>query len=316
MNTIVVVGASGYIGRYLIAELLRSENIKIKVLSRPLQAAGTRAPFPSKVEVCEGDLCDANSLKGLFEPGCIVLHLAYLWDAGKKQNLLAIDNLLTACQKAGVRRLVHLSTAMVSGRNNKDQISEADVCSPLTEYAITKLSIEERIVEGTVLGFDTVILRPTAVFGPGSENLKKLTSDLLYGNQMRNYLKSCLFDKRRMNLVHVSNVIGAILFLGNHKADFKGQVFIVSDAAATQNNFRDVERILMREMKLKDYGFPRLKIPSFVLGFFLYLIGKDNVNPRSDYISTKLADLGYMPAIDFESALLDYAAYCYATKRL
>lgn len=316
MNTIVVVGASGYIGRYLIAELLRSENSRVKVLSRPLQATGIRTPFPSGIEVVEGDLCDAKSLKGLFEPGCVVVHLAYLWDAGEEKNLFAINNLLTACQEASVKRLVHLSTAMVAGRNNKDQISEKETCTPLTEYAITKLRVEEKIIAACVPGFDTVILRPTAVFGPGSENLKKLTGDLLRGNKMRNYLKSCLFGKRRMNLVHIANVIGAILFLGEFKADFKGEVFIVSDAAAKQNNFRDVERILMREMKLVDYGFPRLKVPSFVLGFFLYLMGKDNINPRSDYVSMKLGDLGYVPAIDFESALLDYAAHCNATKRL
>lgn len=203
MNTIVVVGASGYIGRYLIAELVRCGNARIKVLSRASQGGAVRLPFPAGVEVVEGDLCDANSLKQLCEPGCVVIHLAYLWAGSEKQNLTAINNLIDACEAVRVKRLIHLSTAMVAGRNSGDRISEPDACIPVTEYAITKLKIEERIVKDSAHSFDTVILRPTAVFGPGSENLKKLASDLLAGSRIRNYMKSCLFDKRRMNLVHI-----------------------------------------------------------------------------------------------------------------
>jgi nucleoside-diphosphate-sugar epimerase len=304
---IVVIGASGYIGQYLVAELyLRDAHVK--VMSRSIQRDLKEKKFPLGVELIEADLNHPESLVGLLDSTCIVINLAYLWDSDEAVNLAAISNLTTACKTANVKRLIHLSTAMVTGRTNRKKISEEDICNPVTEYAVTKFKLEQAIIKSGEGCFDTVILRPTAVFGPGSENLKKLASDLLVGSRIRNYLKSCLFDKRRMNLVHIANVVGAIVFLQKNETDFNGQVFIVSDAEAAQNNFREVERFLMREFSIPDYRFPRLVISAQVLRWALSLMGKDNINPQSDYVSTKLADLGYQKPMTFELALLDYAA--------
>lgn len=308
MNTIVVVGGSGYIGRHLIAELVLIENIAIKILSRSIQRDLEVNAYQPCVEIIEADLCDPSTLSYVFAAGYTVINLAHLWGRDEASNLIAISHLTNACKAAGVKRLIHLSTAMVAGRIDDDRISEDAVCHPVTEYAVTKLKMEQAIIDAGTASFDTVILRPTAVFGPGSENLKMLTDDLLSGSRVRNYLKSCLFDKRRMNLVHITNVVGAIVFMQKNETDFKGQVFIVSDAEAAQNNFRDVESILMRELAIPDYGFPRLVIPAQVLRWALSLMGKDNINPQSDYVSQKLARLGYEKAIEFEPGLIEYAA--------
>lgn len=308
MNTVVVVGASGYIGRHLVAELMRSANVRVKILMRSPQKNGAEKNYPKSVELIEGDLCDPVSLITLFEPGCTVIHLAYLWDAGEAKNLTAMLNLTNACRIANVKRLIHLSTAMVSGRVVKSKVSEDDVCSPITDYAVTKLKIEQMITAAAQGNFQVAILRPTAVFGQNGENLKKLANDLLAGKRVRNYLKSCLFGKRRMNLVHVSNVVAAIVFLQKNNDVFDGQVFMVSDADEPLNNFRDVERILMRELNIPDYRFPRLQLPLTILGGILALMGKDNINPQCDYVSQKLARLGYKKAIEFERGLIEYAA--------
>ncbi|WP_076590909.1 NAD-dependent epimerase/dehydratase family protein [Herminiimonas arsenitoxidans] len=308
MNTVVVVGASGYIGRHLVAELTSFANVRIKILTRSFQEDEAKKNYSNDVELIEGDLCDPASLNTLFEPGCTVIHLAYLGGAGESKNLAATLNLTNACRAANVNRLIHLSTAMVSGRAVKSTVSEEDLCFPITDYAVTKLKVEQMIIAAAQGNFQTVILRPTAVFGQNGENLKKLTNDLLAGRRVRNYLKSCLFGKRRMNLVHISNVVAAIVFLQKSSDTFDGQVFMVSDADAALNNFRDVECILMRELNIPDYRFPRLQLPLFILSGVLTLMGKDNTNPQCDYVSQKLARLGYEKAIEFESGLIEYAA--------
>ncbi len=308
MSTVVVVGASGYIGRHLVAELMSSENVRVKLLTRSPQKSGFEKNYTGNVEVIEGDLCDPVSLVTLFEPGCTVIHLAYLWGAGESKNLAATLNLMNACKAANVERLIHLSTAMVSGRVVKSRVSEDDPCFPVTEYAVTKLKIEQLITAAAQGNFQVAILRPTAVFGQGGENLKKLVNDLLAGKRIRNFLKSCLFGNRRMNLVHVSNVVAAIVFLQKSSDTLDGQVFMVSDADDALNNFRDVERILMRELNIPDYRFPRLQLPLAILGGILTLLGKDNTNPQCDYMSQKLARLGYEKAIEFEPGLIEYAA--------
>lgn len=308
MDTVVIVGASGYIGKNLVAEFLRLGNSNIRVLSRDRQRDIKERTYPASVEIVEGDLLDLSSLGELCEPACTVINLAYLWAAGEAQNLAAISNLTNACKAQKIRRLIHLSTAMVAGRVRTGNISEESTCNPISEYAVTKLKIERVVVEAGVDNFDTVILRPTAVFGGNSENLKKLIHDLKARKHIRNYLKSCLFGKRRMNLVHISNVIAAILFLQKSADHFKGQVLIVSDADDALNNFQDVERILMRELAIPDYALPQLQFPPYVLGWLLTLLGKDNVDPQCDYLSKKLLSLGFKKNIVFEDGLVAYAA--------
>lgn len=309
MNTIVVLGASGYIGQRLVAELVDAGNARVRVLSRSRQRDLAANAFPVGVDIVEGDLLDPDSLATLCEPDCTVIHLAYLWGAGEEQNLTTIRNLTKACKAAKVKRLIHLSTAMVTGRTRQDQITEAEACRPLTEYATTKLKIEQAVINAGDGSFDIAILRPTAVFGPGSENLKKLAQDLVAGKRVRNYLKSCIFGKRRMNLVHISNVVASIVFLTVRSENLDGQVFIVSDADIAENNFQDVERILMRELRIPDYKFPPLTVPPFVLSLFLTCLGKDNTNPRCDYFSGKLTKLGFRRPVGFEEGLADYAAW-------
>lgn len=290
-------------------ELAQTSDVRIKVLSRSPQRDKAAGIFPEGVEIVEGNLSDPTTFSTLCEPGCTVIHLAYLWGAGEEQNLISVRNLITVCKAVGVRRLLHLSTAMVTGRTRSDRISELDACRPRSEYATTKLKIEQMIVEAQECNFDTVVLRPTAVFGPGGENLKKLAQDLIAGKRVRNYLKSCLFGYRRMNLVHLSNVVASIVFLSSRVEDLNGEIFIVSDADAAANNFRDTERILMRGLSIKDYNFPLLRFPQVVLTLFLACLGKDNINPRADYFSDKLMKLGYRRPVEFETGLADYAAW-------
>jgi len=309
MDTIAIIGGSGFIGRHLVAELACVGDGRVKLLSRhrprDLDAIGIGAG----VEVIQGDLQAPDSLQGFFESGCTVVNLAYLRGAGERENLAATTNLLEACRSANVRRLIHCSTADVAGRVRGNVITENCLCKPVTEYSITKLKIEHAILERARGHFDTSILRPTAVFGPGGENLGKLAGDLTAGNRLRNYLKSCLFASRRMNLVHVANVVASIIFLANRTGNLGGEVFNISDDDASANNFADVERILMREFNIPDYRLPRLPVPSDVLAFLLKRLGKDNNNPRRDYSTGKLTALEFERPVRFETGLAEYAAW-------
>lgn len=308
MKTIAITGASGYIGRHLVAELMRAGGWRIKVLSRTGQLDFDVANSASKLEVVKGDLQDKASLQGFFEAGCTVVNLVYLWKAGEAGNLAVTHNLLEACKAARIGRLIHCSTAAVVGRVPDNLITERTVCNPVTEYGITKLKIEEAVVSAARGHFDAAILRPTSVFGPEGDPLKKLAADLVSGSRFKNYLKSCLFDKRRMNLVHVSNVVAAISFLINRAENLQGEVFIVSDDDSPINNFSDVEIRLMQQFDIPSYRF-RLPMPLGLLGFLLARLGRNNVNPRCDYAPDKLLGLGFKRPVSFEAGLAEYATW-------
>jgi hypothetical protein len=50
-------------------------------------------------------------------------------------------------------------------------------------------------------------------------------------------MKSCLFGRRRLNLIHFENVIAAVTFAGQQAENFCDEVFIFSEVDADTNNF-------------------------------------------------------------------------------
>jgi len=309
-STFAIFGASGYIGRNIKNALLRSTDFKIKIFSRSSFAKHEGICENENLEFYKGDLLNPQSLKGFLKPDFTVLNFAYSWGGGDAANLQMANNLIKACKEKGIKRLIHCSTAAVVGRTSEDLVTEETPCRPATTYGVTKLEIEKVISKEGKNYFDVAILRPTSVFGPKGEPLKKLAGDMMGGSRTRNYLQSCLFGARRMNLVSIANVVDAILFLAIHKNDLKGQEFIVSDDDSIANNFADVERVLMKKLNIKKYSFPKIPIPLGLLGLLLRAMGRNNTNPRCNYSSEKLRKLGFVPQVPFEAALDEYAEWC------
>lgn len=310
MDMIAITGASGYIGRHLVKELIRRGNLRIKLLSRTGQYELHAGEGGAGIEVVKGDLCDPGALQALLEPGCVVINLAYLQGGGEAGNLAACATLLAACKTVKIKRLVHCSTAAVVGRISNNIITENTQCQPMTEYGVTKLKIERAILDAAKGCFEATILRPTAVFGSGGENLKTLVEDMFAGSRLRNYLKMCVFGKRRMNLVYVTNVVASLLFLAKCNGSISGEVFNISDSDSPLNNFVDVEHILMRELHIPNYSLPRVPVPSGLLRLLLNLRGRDSTNPRCDYSSDKLFAIGFKRPVSFRSGLVEYATWC------
>ena len=309
-KTVAITGASGYIGKHVVQDFLRLGKLKTKVLSRSSLHMHESFCGNDNLEFYQGDLLNRHSLIGFLEPDCTVINLAYSWGGGEATNLQMAKNLIQACKEEGIKRLIHCSTAAVVGRVSEDLVTEKTPCRPATTYSVTKLKMEKVISEEGKSHFDVAVLRPTSVFGPKGEPLKKLAGDMMGGCRARNYLKSCLFGARRMNLVSITNVIDAILFLAMHKNDLNGQKFIVSDDDSPANNFADVEGVLMKKLNIKKYSVPKIPIPLGLLGLLLRTMGRNNTNPRCNYSSEKLKKLGFVPQVPFEAALDEYAEWC------
>lgn len=315
LGTVAITGASGFIGRHLVAELRQLREGRIKILSRRQQRISDPLECCPDVGAIQGDLHVPDSLLGFLEPGCTVVHLAYLYGAGESKNLAATANLLAACKAANARRLIHCSTAAVVGRAPDNLVTEKTPCKPVSEYGITKFKIEEAIAAAASKDFDVVILRPTSVFGPEGDPMRKLVRDLTTRNSFFNYLKSCLFNKRRMNLVHVSNVVAAIVFAIRREEAFNGGVFIVSDDDGASNNFSDVEKLLMHQLGVRNYPVPTVAVSLELLSLLLKLLGRNNVNPCCNYEPRKLLNLGFERPTKFEDGLKGYADwYCSVTR--
>ena len=299
-----ITGASGYLGRALIDDLARS-GICFSAL---VHSTGEPAVTPGSH--VRGDLLQRESLSGWLGKNQTVIHLAYMWSAGEAANIEATRNLLAACRDAGVRRVVHVSTAAVVGRADQPWVDEATPCNPVTEYGRTKLAIE-RLVRDFATGsdVDVVLLRPTSVFGPGGAPLEKLCRDLRRQGWPKNYLRACLFGRRATNLVHIDNVVAAIRFAIGYPGRFAGETLIVSDDDAPANNFQDVEAIVRDVFQLGNYPLPLVPLPRVVLETILRAIGRNIVDTQCRFSAARIREMGFVPPMPFERGVRDYAEW-------
>lgn len=305
-SVIAITGASGFIGCRLVESLSRREDVEVRVLVR-----GREHPFKvyPELSVVTGDLAKIETLADFLRPGCTVINLAYDFSATSAENLRSTDNLLRACTDARISRLIHCSTASVFGHVKQDILNEEVVCNPTSEYGITKLSIETLLREGAHGNFEFVNLRPTSVFGPGGPALKKLIDNLKSRHALINYLNSCLFNERKLNLISVDTLVAAIWFLFDRPHDIDGQTFIISEDDEEINNFAFVERYLFREICGKEYALRPIKIPLKVLAFVLRAMGRDNANPLRVFESGKIRKLGFRSPRSLEISLRDFARW-------
>ena len=303
-GNLVVFGASGFLGRHLI-EVARKSGCGLRAVTRqtnPLM--GTPG-----VEWIQADLADVSSLERVLHRDDTVLNLAFMPSAGTAENLAAVDNLVSVCSKRGVKRLIHCSTAMVAGATKAHTIDEATECRPVTSYERCKLALEQRVLAVAQSSMGVVILRPTAIIGPGSANLVTLARSLLSGSPVLNYLRRSVFGHRRMHLVPVSTVVSAILHLAQSPSQIDGETFYVSADDDPDNSFAVVERLLRSSLGLPFFQAQAIPVPPGLLSVALRLRGRSDVDPERAYLWNKLRQTGFRPNETLADAICKFGAW-------
>jgi nucleoside-diphosphate-sugar epimerase len=308
IETLVIIGASGFIGKNLVKTISNRKKLKVRVL---LQKEENIQLFNNiaNTTVFKGSLLSIETLEKLLIPGCTVVNLAYMDDETQAKNLLAIKNLSDICKRKKIKRLVHCSTATVVGNADSNIITEDTLGVAKTDYDITKLKIEKHLTNTARNNFELAMLRPTSVFGPGGKNLIKLADNLTRSSMFMNYFRACLFGKRRMNLVCLDNVISAILFICESPVEMDQEIFIISDDNNPFNNFKDLEKSLFRKLKLKEYPFPRIPIPNFFLTIILKLSRRPIAQTDRYYHWDRLMKAGYQKTTTIENELDRFTAW-------
>jgi dihydroflavonol-4-reductase len=168
----IVTGATGHIGANLILALLeRGKQVRAVVHhTKP-------AVDDPSLEVVVGDVIDIDSLQNAFESADVVYHLAAAislskkdWPLVEKVNVAGTRNVIEACLRSGVRRLVAFSSIhAISDAVDVERIDESCVLNDVScphAYDRSKASAEREMIKGIERGLDTVIISPTGVIGP------------------------------------------------------------------------------------------------------------------------------------------------------
>ena len=295
-SPLVVFGASGFVGTHL-RRVLDGWPAGVTLVSRQ--------PIPTGGEqVVAGDLMAPSALVAALPSRPVVINLAYDPRGGHDANLALADGLARVCDLLEAPRLVHVSTAMVVGAVTDRPVTEETICRPKTPYQRTKLDVEHRLRER--LGRRLVVLRPTAVFGAGGLNLRKLVTDLTTRPWLENYLRACLFGSRPMNLVPVETVAAAVRFAATDAAAAGGPTWLVADDDAVENNFMDVEGLLRRALRMPPLPLPVIPVPPALLAAVLQVSGRLSFDPRTTFSSAAIESAGFSRPVAFAVALREY----------
>ncbi len=193
---ILITGGAGFIGSAVAAALAgRGDEVtiidnlntyynpalkeaRLREIGIASAGGGVSSRYPS-LRFRRLDITDADAVDRLFAEGHFthVCHLAaqagvrYSIDHPRtyiETNILGYFNVLDACRRHGVRRLVYASSSSVYGGNTKTPFSEADrVDNPRSLYAATKKSDELMAhVYTSIYGMGTTGLRYFTVYGP------------------------------------------------------------------------------------------------------------------------------------------------------
>ncbi len=152
---VALTGASGFIGRHLVAELARA-GYRLRLLLRrePVMSQWQGSP----PQVVSGSLDDRAALERLVEGADAVVHLAGLIKAAKSSQFFSVNRDASAI-------LANLVKQSAPGAHFLLVSSLAAREPSLSDYAASKRGAEDAVL-GT-LGAQATVLRPPAVYGPG-----------------------------------------------------------------------------------------------------------------------------------------------------
>ena len=175
-KTVLVTGATGFLGTRLACRLLR-EGARVRVLARSPERARRLVEHGAHLVV--GDICDETALRSALQGAAVIYHLAgrllvpgVLEAEYRRTHVDGTRHLLSCCDDApGLERLVHCSTTGVLGATGERPADETAAMAPTSVYELTKAEAEVAVLERCRGGLPAVVARPGLVYGPGDLHL-------------------------------------------------------------------------------------------------------------------------------------------------
>lgn len=226
-SRILITGAAGFIGSRLCEKFTLHYRLPYRALVRNFDKAARIARL--NCEMVAGDLADAASLEAALAGCDAVVHLAF-GDARK-----ADENLLAACQRAHVKRFIHMSSMAVHGPN-PDQRCAREATAVIghynERYSDAKARSERLAQQAMDRGLAGVILRPTIVYGPHSPFVTRIVQDARRGS-------ISLIDQGAgvCNAVYIDDVCDAVYAALHSDRGLGKAVFINADRAVSWRDF-------------------------------------------------------------------------------
>ncbi|MDR1580751.1 MAG: NAD(P)-dependent oxidoreductase [Synergistaceae bacterium] len=224
-ETVLVTGAGGFIGRYVVKEL--SDN------------------YPYDIHAFRGDLFSTNLdyYVGRLAPSYLI-NLAWVTGEGyldSRENLMFVQKsleLYDAFYGYGGRRAVFIGTEQEYGRSDKP-LSETDEISPISYYAECKADLGRILLKSSEVGGNGFVwCRMFFIYGAG-EKPKRLAPSLIRG-LLAGERVNCSYEGLVRDYVYVKDAAGAICRC--LASDFSGAVNISGGRDTTIGEIAELVR--------------------------------------------------------------------------
>lgn len=253
-----VTGGSGFVGRALLRRL-ENRGDDVRALARSAESAATIEALGA--EPVEGDL-EATGAMAEGMAGCdVAFHVAAKTDewgareAFERVNVRGTENVLEAARRAGVGRLVYVSTeaVLVDGTPHRGVDESGPMpADPVTLYAETKGRAERLVRSADGDGLTTVAVRPPTVWGP---------DDTSVGAKFARAVESGRFawiagGRYPISTGYVENVIEGLV-LAAEAEGVGGEAYFVTDGEPIEFRAFITELLEARGLTPGDRSLPR-----------------------------------------------------------
>jgi nucleoside-diphosphate-sugar epimerase len=313
--TILVTGATGFLGSYVVAGLIAAGH---EVIGFDLAAPGAEALAiaPSLAEiVTEGQITDAARLLALCrDQGVItIVHTAGLVGlepslqqptATYQTNVMGFVNVCEAARHSGVQRVVLVSSNAVYHGGMADKLSETDTVfsiergNPAGHYGTSKMMQEAvAMAYASSYGMDVSVLRVTAIYGFGMRAplyIKPMVEDAVLGKPTRIVSGGPM----KRDYTYVLDCAAAIVLAVEATLDTDRQrvLNISAGRVFTAAAVADVVRNIVPGADIE-------------IGCGLTPLEADNLKMRAPLdITASASALGWSPQWSIEAGVQDYAA--------
>ena len=232
---VVVIGATGHIGTWLVPRLVRAGHDVVAV------SRGSREPYQSSVEWAGVRRVVTDRHDDLFEERIAELAPEVVVD------LICFDQpsaeRLVRILRRRVEQLVHCGTLWVHGAPPACPYDETAPREPFGDYGIKKAEIERYLLDESSRGFPATILHPGHITGPGWTPINPaghLTSDV-FDRLARGDVVALPDDgSGRLQHVHVDDVAQAFELAVAQPEKAIGEAFhVAATEAVTMRDYAD-----------------------------------------------------------------------------
>jgi dihydroflavonol-4-reductase len=254
-RNVLVTGASGFVGTNLVSALVQRGYL-VTCLVRT--TSDTRALRGNGICLMYGDISDPSAVRDAVRSVDAIYHVAGVIKAAHREDYFRVNQAGTrlilesvAENNPDLGRFVHVSSLAAAGPSSGNRgLIEAEKPNPISWYGESKLKSEEEALRFKDL-FPVTIMRPSAVYGPRDRETLLVFKMIKTG-----FLFTPGRSTRRFSLIHVSDLVNALMKAGEQQAG-SGEIFFVSRFESF--SWDDVGRAVARELgkNYRHFFLPR-----------------------------------------------------------